>query len=153
MVMTMTKSQEIRWKAEVEIIQELGRVPSSREMTKLLKEKKGIAVNHNTVNKDLKKDLESLTAEEYENQKSGILSMIDNLIEIANNIATNEDDSNLKLKAMNTLTKLSKTKTDIVTKFRKANAEMHQEEKPVYNVTIGEPQEANEELDENNGNN
>lgn len=147
----MTKSQEIRWKAEVEIIQELGRVPSSREMTKLLKEKKGIDVNHNTVNADLKRDLESLTADEFENQKSGVLSMLDNLITIANNIATNNEDDGVKLKAMNTLTKLSKTKADVLTKFRKANADLNKAERPVYNVTVGEPKVATqEELDGNN---
>lgn len=145
----MTKSQEIRWKAELEIIQELGRVPSSREMTKILKKKKGIDVNHNTVNNDLKKDLESLTESEYENQKSGILSMLDNLVQVANNIATTDSDSNLKLKAMNTITKLSKTKADVLTKFRKANAELTKKERPVYKVSIGKPEVADGEFDEN----
>lgn len=145
----MTKAQELRWKAELEIIQELGRIPSSREMTKLLKEKKGITVNHNTVNSDLKRDLESLTESEYTNQKSGILSMLDNLIEIADGIATSDPDNKLKLQAMNTVTKLSKTKSDVLIKFRKANAELHKQERPIYEVTVGEPKTAtNEELDE-----
>lgn len=145
----MTKSQEIRWRAELEIIKELGSVPSSREMQRLLKEKKGITVNHNTVNNDLKKDLESLTQEEYENQKFGILSMLDDEIEIAHGIATTNSDDSTKLKAMNTVSKLSKTKADVLTKFRKAQAVMSKEEKPIYEVSIGKPKTAkNEELDE-----
>jgi hypothetical protein len=142
----MTVSQEMRWKAELEIIEELGRVPSSREMQKLLLEKKGIEVNHNTVNADLKKDLESLTEKELENQKSGILSTLDTLKAVANEIAMTESDSKLRLQAMNTLTKLEKTRADIVIKFRKANAELSQTEKPIYQVSIGEPRVVKNEM-------
>ena len=135
----MTVAQETRWRAEREILQTLGKVPSSREMQKLLKDKYGIEANHNTVNADLKRDLEALTKEEYTNQKSGILSMLDTEIGIAHSIATNEADSELKLKAMNTVSKLSKTKSEIIIKFRKAQAKLATEEKPVYNISIGEP--------------
>ncbi|GAG98744.1 unnamed protein product, partial [marine sediment metagenome] len=48
-------------------------------------------------------------------------------------------DSELKLKAMNTVSKLSKTKSDIIIKFRKAQAKLATEDKPIYNVSIGEP--------------
>jgi len=135
----MTVAQETRWRAELEIIQESGKVPSSREMQKLLKDKYGIEANHNTVNADLKRDLEFLTKEECTNQKNGILSMLDAEIDIAHNIATNDADSELKLKAMNTVSKLSKTKSEILIKFRRAQAKLATEEKPVYNVSIGEP--------------
>lgn len=135
----MTVAQEVRWKAELEIIQELGRVPSSREMTRLLKERKGLDVNHNTVNTDLKRDLESLTQEEMENHKTGILSMLDNLVQVANNIATTESDSKIRLQAMSTITKLQKTRADVLIKFRKANAELTKDEKPIYQISIGQP--------------
>jgi len=135
----MTVAQETRWKAELEILQELGKVPSSREMQKLLKDKYGIEANHNTVNADLKRDLEFLTKEEYANQKSGILTMIDTEIDIAHRIVTTESDNELKLKAMNTVSKLSKTKSEILIKFRKAQAKLATEEKPIYNISIGEP--------------
>ena len=137
----MTVAQEARWRAEREILQELGKVPSSREMQKLLKDKYGIEANHNTVNADLKRDLEALTKEEYTNQKSGILSMLDTEISIAHSIATNEGDSELKLKAMNTVSKLSKTKSEILIKFRKAQAKLATEDKPIYNISIGKPVE------------
>jgi hypothetical protein len=135
----MTVAQETRWRAELQIIQEIGKVPSSREMQKLLKDKCSIEANHNTVNADLKRDLEFLTKEEYTNQKNGILSMLDTEISIAHSIATNEADSELKLKAMNTVSKLSKTKSDILIKFRKAQARLSTEDKPIYNITIGKP--------------
>ena len=137
----MTTAQDTRWRAELEIIQELGNVPSSRKMQQLLKEKYGIDANHNTVNADLKRDLEFLTKQEYTNQKNGILSMLDTEISIAHNIATNEADSELKLKAMNTVSKLSKTKSEILIKFRQAQAKLSTEEKPIINVSIGEPVE------------
>lgn len=134
-----TAKQEARWKAELEIIQDLGRVPSSREMQKLLLEKYGIKINHNIVNQDLKKDLESLTESEYENQKQGILNMLDTEISIAHNIATTDDDNSTKLKAMNTVSKLSRVKADILNKFRQLNATLNKTQKAQYTVFIGEP--------------
>jgi len=141
----MTAAQDKRRQAELQIIQELKQVPSCREMQRLLKEKFGIVANHNTINDDLKQDLESLTQDEYENQKSGILDMLNKEIEIAHNIATNKGDSTLKLKAMNTVSKLSKTKADILIKFRHANAQLTKEEKPEINIIIGEPKQIDEE--------
>jgi len=110
-------------------------------MQKLLKERYGIIANHNTINADLKKDLEALTKEEYNNQKSGILNMINSEIEIAHNIATTSGDPEVQLKAMNTVSKLTKTKSEILIKFKKAQAQLAKEEKPDINVFIGEPKE------------
>lgn len=135
----MTISQEVRWKAEVEIIQDEGKVPSSRKMQQLLKERFGIEVNHMTVNDDLKRDLEALTKEEYANQKNGILSMLDTEINIAHNIATSDPDSEIKLKAMNTVSKLAKTKSEVLIKFKKAQTQLAKTEKPIINVHIGKP--------------
>lgn len=137
----MTVAQEKRWKAEAELIKDLSEVPSSREMQRLLKEKYGIEANHNTINEDLKHDLESLTKEELNNQKSGILTMINDEIDIAHAIATNSGDAEIQLKAMNTVSKLSKTKTDILIKFRKAQSEIAKEEKPKINIFVGKPVE------------
>ncbi len=135
----MTAAQEKRWKAEAEIIASLKRMPSCREMQKFLKDKYGIVANHNTINADLKKDLESLTESEYQNQKAGILQMVDDELEIAHNIATSDPDNAVKLKAMNTVSKLSKTKSDILVKFRQARAQLNKKEKPEINIFIGEP--------------
>jgi len=137
----MTVEQEKRWKAEAEIIKELKEVPSSREMQRLLKEKYNITANHNTINADLKHDLEALTKEEYGNQKSGILKMLDDEIDIAHGIATGDGDSEIQLKAMNTVSKLSKTKSDVLIKFRKAQSQLTKAEKPEINVYIGKPKE------------
>lgn len=137
----MTAAQEKRWKAEAEIIKELKDMPSSREMQRLLKEKYGIIANHNTINKDLKNDLEALTTEEYNNQKEGILKMLDDEINIAHTISQNNGDAELQLKAMNTVSKLSKTKSDVLIKFKKAQAQLSKEEKPEINVYIGNPKQ------------
>lgn len=141
---SMTAAQEKRWKAEAEIIKGLKEMPSSREMQKLLKEKYGIIANHNTINNDLKQDLEALTKEEYNNQKSGILSMIDTEIDIAHGIATSSGDPEIQLKAMNTVSKLSKTKSEILIKFKKAQAQISKEDKPEINVFIGQPKQIDE---------
>ena len=132
----MTTAQDKRWRAELDIIEEIGKIPSSREMQKLLKEK-GIDVTHVIISKDLQKDLETLTEPEYKNQKSGILSMLDNLITIANDIAEHSEDDKLRLDAMKTISKLDKTKTDVLIKFRKAQVELNKEDKPEINVYIG----------------
>jgi len=110
-------------------------------MQQLLKEKYGIKANHNTINEDLKKDLEALTPEEYENQKGGILKMLETEIDIAHNIATTDDNNELKLKAMNTVSKLSKTKADILVKFRRAHAQLAKDEQTTINVIIGKPEQ------------
>jgi hypothetical protein len=137
----MTQDQEYRWKCELEIIQSLdGKIPSSREMQRLLKEKYSLDVCHTQINKDLKLDLSSMTSKEYENQKDGIMSMIDKLINIANNIATSGENDGIRLKAMNTVSKLSKTKSDILSQFRRTEAEK-QDDKPIYNIFIGQPKE------------
>lgn len=132
-------AQEKRWKAEYEIIKEIGEVPSCRKMAQLLNDKYGIVANHNTVNADLKNDLESLNKKEYENHKTGILNMLDTEIDIAHTIATDNPDDSLKLKAMNTVSKLSKVKSDILIKFRQAQAQQAKEEQPEINVFIGQP--------------
>jgi hypothetical protein len=135
----MTVTQESRWRAELEIIKELGRMPSTREMQKLLLDKKGMTVHHSTISEDFKRDLESLTKTEYNNQKGGILSMLNNLITIANDIAENGTDDKIRLDAMKTISKLDKTKTDVLVKFRKAQIEIDKKERPIFNVFIGKP--------------
>ena len=134
----MTITQDKRWRAELEIIEELGKIPSSRKMQELLV-KKGIKVTHAIVNQDLKKDLETLTEPEYKNQKAGIMRMLDDEIVMAHDIAMHSEEDETRLKASNTVTKLSKTKADILIKFRKAQVELNKEDKPIYNVSIGKP--------------
>lgn len=145
-----TDNQNVRWRAERDIIEELGRVPSSREMQKLLMDKYGLEVNHNTVNKDLKQDLETLTEDTYKNQKAGILKTLDDELNVAHDIAMNDVDSEIRLKAMNTVSRLQKTKTDILIRFRKAQVEMNKEEAPVYTVIVEKPIEVKkEDINEN----
>lgn len=136
-----TDNQTVRWRAERDIIEELGHVPSSREMQKLLKDKYGLEVNHNTVNKDLKQDLETLTEDAYKNQKAGILNTLDEELRVAHDIAMKNSDDKIRLEAMNTVSRLQKVKTDILIRFRKAQVEMNKEEAPTYTVIVEEPRE------------
>ena len=135
----MTIAQDKRWRAELEIIEEEGKIPSSREMQKLLLDKKGIKVTHAIILKDLKKDLETLTEAEYKNQKTGIMQMLDDEIDMAHKIAMHSEEDETRLKASSAVTKLQKTKSDIMIKFRKAQVELNKEDKPVINVSIGKP--------------
>jgi acyl-CoA synthetase (NDP forming) len=134
----MTIAQDKRWRAELEIIEEEGKVLSSRKMQEFLA-KRGIKVTHAIILKDLKKDLETLTEPEYKNQKTGIMKMLNDEIDMAHDIAMNNEEDETRLKASNTVTKLQKTKADILIKFRKAQVELNKEDKPMYNVSIGKP--------------
>ena len=143
----MTMAQDKRWRVELEIIEEEGKVPSCRKMQELLK-KRGIAAAYTIINKDLKRDLETLTEPEFQNQKRGILSMLDNLITIADTIAKDDEDNKIRLDAMKTITRLQKTKSDILIKFRKAQVELNKEDKPIYHVSIGKPRKYKVKKDE-----
>jgi uncharacterized protein YqeY len=97
------------------------------------------------VTADLKKDLEALTNEDVDKIKSGILSQLDELIQIAyNRSKSGERDS---LKAMDVYNKLIKTKADIVNSFEKMRMELVEKERPIYNIVIGKPLE----IDVNDG--
>ena len=137
----MTQDQEYRWKCELEIIQSLdGKIPSSREMVRLLKEKYGLTVSHVQVNNDLKLDLSTLTVKECENQKNGLLTMLDKLIEVFNNMALTDENNATRIKAANTVQRLSRTKMDIISQYMKSSMEK-QDDKPIYNISIGQPKE------------
>jgi len=144
-----TVAQEKRWQAELEIIQEVGEIPSCRKMQALLLEKKGIKVSFNVINIDLKKDLETLTEDEYKNKKGGILSMLEDEIVVAHKIAMHSAEDKTRLDAMNTVSKLSKTKSDVIIKFRKAQIEINKEDKPKYYVSIGKPRSYEKETKKN----
>lgn len=141
MVSRMTKAQDIRWKAELEIIHELGEIPPSRKMQSLLKEKYGIEASHATINDDLKKDLEALTETEYINQKNKILDMTRVEMDEAHQIAQRAENDKLRLKAMEVGTRLKKTYSELLSIFRKTQAMLNKADKPIYNVYIGEPKE------------
>jgi len=137
----MTQDQEYRWKCELEIIQSLdGKIPSCREMVRLLKEKYGLTVSHVQVNNDLKLDLSTLTVKECENQKNGLLTMLDKLIEVFNNMALTDENNATRIKAANTVQRLSRTKMDIISQYMKSSMEK-QDDKPIYNISIGQPKE------------
>ena len=137
----MTIRQDRRRKAELEIIKDLKRVPSSREMQTLLKERYNITVNHNIINDELKKDLESLTTEKYNNLKDSLMDMLEQLQQQAFQISTNSADDRIRLDAMKTVAKLNREIAWLATLFKKANAELAIKEQPIFHVSIGQPKQ------------
>jgi len=136
----MTNSK-MRWKAEAEIIAKYGTM-STRKIAAKLKEEYGITVSHITVGKDLKLDLSALSFEDIDNKKSHILDTLEELATIAFNMAKTDDDSSVKLRAMDTYRKLMESRGTILTKFEQAKMQMQDIDKPVYNIFVGEPREA-----------
>ena len=129
---------KLRWKAITAIIAKYG-TTSPGEIVRYLKNDYGIKVTRQTVTTDLKRDLDSLTNEDMESVRTGILSQLDELVLIAYNRSKSGDKS--ALKAMDTYNRLIKTKADIVNSFEKMRLEMMEKERPIYNVIIGEPVE------------
>lgn len=136
--MSREDDMKIRWKAITDIIAKYG-TTSPSEIVRYLKEDFGIEVTRQTVTTDLKRDLDQLTNNDMQTIKSGILSQLDELIQIAYNKSKSGDKQ--ALKAMDTYNKLIKTKADIVNSFEKMRLEMMEKERPIYNVIIGEPKE------------
>jgi hypothetical protein len=131
-----------RWKAIVAIITKYG-TTSPGEICRYLKNDYGITVTRQTVMTDLKRDLDVLTNKDMDSIRTGILSQLDDLIQIAyNRSKSGEKDS---LKAMDTYNKLIKTKADIVNSFERMRLDMIEKERPIYNVTIGEPMEVDKD--------
>lgn len=127
-----------RWKAITDIIAKYG-TTSPSEITRYLKEDYGITTTRQTVTNDLKKDLERLTAEDIQTIKSGILSQLDELIQIA--YARSKSNQKDSLRAMETYNKLIKTKADIVNSFEKMRLDSLEKERPIYHISIGQPEE------------
>jgi len=63
--------------------------------------------------------------------------MLEDEIVVAHKIAMHSAEDKTRLDAMNTVSKLSKTKSDVIIKFRKAQIEISKEDKPVYYVVLG----------------
>lgn len=136
----MTSAQQTRWQYESNIIQDLKRIPSSREMVKLLKTRYGLVTTHGTVNTDLKNDLESLSNDTLMNKKESLLTKLEDELDIAHSIAKNGDDDKIRLDAMKTVSKLTVTISNVCAIFQKAQAEVNKEQRPIYRVCIGKPE-------------
>lgn len=133
--------QKTRWRAEAELIGKHGTL-SSRKLAELLKAEYGIVVSHMTVAKDLELDLKNITMNDIEEKKSHILSSLEELAEMAFNMAKTEIDGRVKLASMETYRKLMESRASVLNKFEEAKLKMNESQRPVYNVFIGKPKEA-----------
>ena len=134
-------NSKARYKAEAEIIAKHGTM-SSRKIAELLKKDYGIVVTHATVNDDLKHDLDVLSEAELKNKKSNILGTIEELAEMAENIARTDDNNKIRLTAIDTYTKVVKTQAEVLRKFEEAKLEKVKQLRPIHYIFIGEPKEA-----------
>jgi len=132
---------KMRYKAIAEIIANHGTM-SSRKIAEILKKDYGIAVSHATVNEDLKKDLEALTADDLRNKKGHILETVEELAEQAYNIAMTDENNKTRLSAMDTYARLMKTNAEVIKKFEEVKLKMTEADRPIYNIFIGKPREA-----------
>lgn len=132
----------IRHKAIVEIMSKYDTI-SPTKIVEYLKTDYGIETTRQTVTDDLKKDLETLTADELKNRKTGILSSIDELTQAAKEIALNmTEDAKVRLSAMTAYSNLVKTHAEVLKKFEQASIALKAGERPVYNILIGKPSKA-----------
>lgn len=130
---------QIRLRAIASIIEKYG-TTSPTEILNLLKEEHGIITTRQTVTADLKKDLDALDDTELKNQKTTILSTIKELAEIAEKISKNpNEDSRVRLTAMNTYSQMVKTQAEVLKKLQEAKVELSQAERPVHHIHIGRP--------------
>lgn len=129
---------KMRFRAEAEIIAKHGTL-SARKIREILKTEYGIAASHTTIMSDLKHDLDALTEEEIDNKKSNILANIEELAELAYNIAKTDSDSRLRLSAMDTYNKIIKTQAEVLKKFEEAKLNRAKQVRPQYHIYIGQP--------------
>lgn len=134
-------NSKARYKAEAEIIAKHGTL-SSRKIATILKSDYGIVVTHATVNEDLKHDIDTLSEAELKNKKTGILADIEELADDAFSIAKSDPNNKIRLSAMDTYTKVIKTQADVLRKFEEAKLERVKQLRPIYNIFIGQPTEA-----------
>lgn len=142
-----------RLNMEIEIIKELGKVPTIREMQQRLYDRTGHKWSTSVIHSDLQ-SLDKVTIEQFEKEKNDLLSKLDAEIAVAHKIAMDSsEDNKIKLQAMKTMTALAKAKSDLLEVVGKITAE--QNKKIVkYNVILGEPtivipEELNENDEEN----
>lgn len=131
----------LRYKAIAEIIAKYGTL-SSRRISKILQDEYGIVISHATVADDLKKDLATLSKTEINNKKSNILKSIETLANTAYGIAIGSKDDKVRLQAMDTYNRIVKTQAAVLKTFEEVKMKMQEIEKPIYNVFIGKPKEA-----------
>lgn len=134
-------NSRLRYKAEAEIIAKHGTM-SARKISELLKTEYGMIVSHTTVNDDLKKDLDALSDTELKNKKTTILNGIEVLANDAYNIARTDQNNKIRLSAMDTYTKIVKTQADVLKKFEEVKMSTKHHLRPIYNIFIGKPKEA-----------
>jgi len=132
---TVVGVQNARWLAEAEILANNPEI-SDIEMVEELK-KRGINTTRQTVHTDRQNDLEAMTLKDIKETKSAMIKELDALIAIAYGKATAGGGD--ALRAMDKYDKLFNTKAKVLVAFEQAKLAKQSSERPIYNITIGEP--------------
>ena len=132
-------NRQDRMRLELDIIKELGRVPTVRQMQDLLFERTQHKFSTSIIHSDLK-NLDTVDVEQFEREKNDLLSKINVEISIAHNLAIGADTpDNIRLQAMKTMTSLAKAKSDLLEVIGKITAE--RKKKIIkYEIYLGKPE-------------
>jgi len=132
---TVVGVQNARWLAEAEILADNPNI-SDIDMVEELK-KRGINTTRQTVHTDRQNDLESMTFNDIKETKSAMIRELDELIDIAYNKAKAGGAD--ALRAMDKYDKLFNTKAKVLVAFEQAKLAKKGSERPIYNISVGEP--------------
>jgi len=112
-------------------------INSPTEIQARLKSDYGIDTTRQTIYRDIASGVEPVTESIVEEHKASMIKNLMELEEVAYNNGIKGDT-----KAMDTYTKLVKTRADILKKIVEIQAELNRTERPIYEVHIGEFKEA-----------
>ena len=108
-------------------------ITSATEIQNKLESDYGIKTTRQTIYRDIANGVEPVTEEIVEEHKA---SMIQNLLELERVAYKNGVKGDTK--AMDTYTKLVKTRAEVLKKIVEIQAELNQTERPIYEVRIGD---------------
>ena len=135
---------KMRLRLEADIISEHGYIGPT-EMVQRLKER-GIIASRMTVTKDLKKDLENVTDKEIKGYKDNILKKLEEGNRTMYSLSQSASDPEVRIKAWNAYNRSVKTQADVITKFEEAKLKIKSIERPIINISFGEPKAVDNKL-------
>ena len=121
-----------------EVIKEDGK-PRVTRIQRYLKSDFNIDITIPTVYKYLKKDMESISQIEIDGVKSYILKGLKDVVADALDISQADPDNSVRLKTMNTYSRLLGVQAKIIAEFDKLQMNKDVEDRPIYNIVFGKP--------------
>jgi hypothetical protein len=119
-------------------------ITSPTEIVRKLDEEYGIITTRQTVHRDISEGVEPVTEEILDEHKASMIQNLDSLAEVAYTNGVRGDS-----KAMDTYTKLVKTKTEVLKQIVQIQDLLKKTERPIYQIRIGNFDKAKIEGDKN----